>query len=140
ARYAFGEPTVDGEVLTLAGPEQERREVTVRDGSALTVLDQPGFYEIRRGRGAESGMLMAVNVPEEEWSTERTADEEMTAAVSVAARSTVVSDGTPSAATAAEVEREQRIWWWAFLAVGALLAVEGGLANRLARPYVAGRQ
>lgn len=140
-RNTFGEPVVDGEVLTLAGPNQEREEVPVREGSAVAVLELPGFYEVRRGRGSESGLLLAVNVPPEEWSDERVAGEELMAAVSMAAAPPMANGGEGAVpATTADVEREQRLWWWVLLAVGALLALEGGLANRLARPYVSAGQ
>lgn len=136
ARSVRGTPPADGEVLTLALPNGDREEVAVAGGSAVARLSLPGFYEVRRGRGSESALVLAVNVPAAEWNLERLMPDDVAQSV-VAEEEMSPQRAVLSPVQAREdVEREQRLWWWALLAAGLMLAAEGALANRLARPHV----
>lgn len=137
ARAVRGTPPAEGERLTLAGPGSERQIVPVQDGAAVARLERPGFYEVRRERGAEGALLLAVNVPAAEWGSERLAPEEIIAAVTTEEEMMPNPSVVSPAQAVEQVEREQRLWWWVLVAVGTLLAVEGFVANRLARPYTA---
>src|SRR5690606_34886532 len=136
ARSVRGSPPSEGEVLTLALPDGEREEVKVVSGAAVARLGVPGFYEVRRGSGAESAMQLAVNVPAEEWIGEHLSVDEIVPSVTAEEEMSPQQSVIAPEQARVEVEREQKMWWWALLAAGLMLAAEGALANRLARPHV----
>jgi len=103
----------------------------VVDQDAALRLDEAGFYTVRPGASATSGLLLAVNPPAAESDLTAIDQEELVAAVSALPGGGEATAGGPRAPREpSELERRQALWWYLLLMVGLVLAVETVLANR----------
>ena len=124
-------PGAEPTVLTLHSPTAKR--VRFSDSVQATPLLERGFYELRTAVTAEgSGRPVAVNVDLSESDLAHMEPEELVTAA-LAATATGGPQATADAATAAERERNQKIWWYLLVGAFLVLATETILSNRLSR-------
>jgi hypothetical protein len=143
AGYSETRPwAVVGDVTTIAGsatpavvvaPSGTRLHLGTSGEPAPLQLAEQGFYEIRPDRGAsDSTRVVAVNVNLGE-SDLAPLDTALFAAA-VAPRATASGSRHPDETISpAELERQQRTWWFLLLAALLVLGAETVLSNRLPR-------
>ena len=122
-------PGATAPVLSLVSPSGKR--VRFSDSLQAAALTERGFYELRTAATAEgSGRPVAVNVDLAESDLAHVEPRELVAAATAIAG----PGGAPAggdAATAAERERAQRVWWYLLVGAFLVLAAETMLSNRL---------
>jgi hypothetical protein len=124
-------PGSERPTITLVSPTGKRVRFT--DSLRATSLLERGFYELRGPATAEgSGRAIAVNVDLGESDLSHMEPRELVAAA-LAGVGTGGGQATADAATAAEKERAQRVWWYLLIGAFLILAVETLLSNRLSR-------
>jgi hypothetical protein len=125
ARVDLGER--QGEEWLVVDPADQKSTVAA-ERELLLPVRASGFYEIRPVEGsAQRAVLVAANVDPAESDLTRLDGEELR--LSVSQENAPVESATGIGEDRAAVER-QRIWWFVLLALLALLAAEGWLANR----------
>jgi hypothetical protein len=120
------------EPLVLESPSGHRTPLTASGADHLATLSEQGFYELRGLRtAAGSGRPIAVNVDPKESDLSHIDPKELVAAVT--ATSASGSPGSGSAATPADLERSQSLWWYLLAVALLLIAGETVLSNRLSK-------
>ncbi|MBM4193737.1 MAG: VWA domain-containing protein [Gemmatimonadetes bacterium] len=115
--------------LSLYGPAGKR--VRFSDSVRATPLVDRGFHELRGTETAEgAGRFIAVNVDLAESDLAHMDAEELATAALANSGGGVGGSGGLDA-TAAERERNQRVWWYLLIATFLVLAAETLLSNRL---------
>jgi hypothetical protein len=130
AEYRVGEQLSVPAGWAISGPDGKE----VQERPALAVL--PGFYSIRPKEGAQGApMTVAVNRDPDEADTESMVAEELVAAAqrSPGGAEAGATPGKTGQAEAALRDRNDTMWWYILLAVGAMGLAELILSNRALR-------
>lgn len=124
-------PGADAPVLSLMSPSGKRARFS--DSTHASALLERGFYELRTQATADgAGRPVAVNVDMAESDMAHMEPREL---VSAATATAGVAGGASGGevGTAAERERNQRMWWYLLVGAFLVLAAETILSNRLSR-------